>query len=226
MPITDRGEAKESGWRQIRAALRVFEGDVIGADFGMWPEGNLTRADGTPVPPREYLEIVCTKLKILEALEELSFIPDEFTFRVTCSDYKGTFWVEDFLASADTYKLLIPEELVGKRITWKWVSRKYVIQGRNVETGNFVIAGVKELIPPEVAPEPIHQGTEDLMAIALEIAVGKTEAQFRSALSLHPLFSNSRVLQMAKVGAVTAALVDEGSLVVVNEGGKSVYRKP
>ncbi len=64
------------------------------------------------------------------------------------------------------------------------------------------------------------------MAIALEFAVGKTETQFRSAIALHPDFVGGDLLPMAKAGAVTASLIQEGKLVLIGEGTKAIYQKP
>lgn len=244
MPITKRDEAKEAGFAQVREALQSFEGDVISAEFGQWG-GKLIDDEGNIVPPKEFLEIDCVNVKPLTVSEELSMdISERFTFRVNCSDYKGSFWVEDFLASADRAKLLIPDDLVGKRITWAKAIREYKIRGEIITASNFIIAGVKAagapkvvskvapgvVEPTELQVEEIVLGeeiaTEDPMAIALELAVGKTETQFRSAISLHPGFINSPLLSLAKAGAVTAALVKEGKLVEVQEGTKTIYKKP
>ena len=64
------------------------------------------------------------------------------------------------------------------------------------------------------------------MELACELAVGKTEAQFRSAISLSPKFVSSPLLPIAKAGLVTAALLKEGKLVEVKEGNKTIYRRP
>jgi len=248
MPITDRGKAKEAGFAQVREALQSFEGDVVSAEFGQWG-GKLVDDDGNIVPPKEFLEVDCVNVKPLTVTEELSMdISERFTFRVNCSDYKGSFWVEDFLASADKHKLLIPDDLTGKRIIWTKAVREYNIRGKVVSTSNFIIAGVKATGVPEVLPKAarVQQAVkakevyptedvdvtagrpevEDPMALALELAVGKTETQFRSAVSLHPSFVSSPLLPLAKAGAITATLVKEGKLVEVQEGTKVVYREP
>lgn len=243
-PIIHRSEAKESGFAQVREALQSFVGDVISAEFGMWG-GTLVDDTGKPIPPKEFLEISCVNVEILEISEELAFTPDEWNFRVNCSDYKGSFWVEDFLASADKVKLLIPDDLVGKRIAWKKAIREYEIKGVKVAAINFIIdkvvgaatvtAPAPRLIPAyrpsEVAPgveEPVNVPveTEDPMEIALGLAVGKTETQFRSAISLHPKFVSSPLLPLAKAGAITKSLVEQGKLVEVQEGNKTIYQKP
>jgi len=174
-------------------------------------------------------------VEIVETSGELPFVPTEHNFRVNCSDFKGSFWVEDFLASADKAKLLIPDDLVGKRIVWKKVTRRWDIKGKPVSYSNYVIGSVKaaakvapkivtlkadtdESIPDSSAPDP--------MELALELAVGKTETQFRSAVSLHPQFVNSPLLSLAKAGAITQALVKEGKLVEVQEGSQTIYQRP
>lgn len=241
MPLTKREDAKDSGFAQVRAALLSFEGDVVSAEFDKWG-GALVDEDGKQLPIREFLEVASVNVKVLEVSEELSMPIDEWTFRVNCSDYKGSFWVEDFLASADLAKLLIPDDLKGKRIVWKKVKRSYNIKDRIVETSNFVIAEVKgaatatspiqPAAPARVSPEAGETAAEyaapnvDPMAVALDLAVGKTETQFRSAVSLHPSFMNSPLLPLAKAGAITQTFLAEGKLVEVQEDGKTVYRKP
>jgi hypothetical protein len=64
------------------------------------------------------------------------------------------------------------------------------------------------------------------MAIAEELAVGKTEAQFRTAISLDPRLAGNSILSLAKAGAVTSALVKEGKLKEVKAGGKTLYARP
>lgn len=229
MPITKREEARETGWAQVRAALTSFEGNVVSAEFGQWGSGKLLDESGNPLPPKEFLEIVNTNLKVLSSTEPLQMDIEggEFTFRVNCSDYKGSFWVEDFLASADKAKLLIPDDLVGKRIVWRKVTREYVIKGREVKTVNFIIDKVKGVSIPQAEEEvPVEPtSAEDPMEVLLELAVGKTETQFRSAASLKPGL-DSTIKALVKAGVITAALVKEGKLVEVQEGTKKVYRIP
>ena len=162
---------------------------------------------------------------------------DEWNFRVNCSNYKGSFWVEDFLESADKAKLLIPDDLIGKRIVWKKASRSWDIKGREVTYSNYVIDRVMSsgarVVTPQVIAEaaPVQQTSpdvpaEDPMEVAVGLAVGKTETQFRSAASLHQVFiANPAILSLARAGAITKALVDEGKLVLVGEGAKAVYQK-
>lgn len=237
-PLTDRKQAKESGFAQVREALQSFEGDVVSAEFGQWG-GTLIDEDGNPIPPKEFLEVSCVNVKVLTVSEELAMPIDEWSFRVNCSDFKGSFWVEDFLESADKAKLLIPDDLTGKRIVFVKVSRTWDIRGKDVTYTNFVIGSIKGAAgatPQVVAPAPskgapavvpVAQPAEaDPMEIALDLAVDKTETQFRSAISLHPSFVNSPLLPLAKAGAITKSLVEQGKLVEVTEGNKTIYKKP
>ncbi len=240
MPLTDRSQAKESGFAQVRAALQKFEGTVASAEFGQWG-GKLIDDEGKPVPPREFLEIETTDVEVLEVTEELAMPIDEWNFRVNCSDFEGSFWVERFLESADKFKIQIPDELIGKRLVFEKVT--LVAKSPKFNSTNFVIAGVKtqtvskqaprviakaqpalaevDEIPTEEAPDAV-----DPMIAALELATGKTEAQFRTAVSLDPQFTGSPLLPLAKAGAITQALIADGKLVLVKEGNKEVYRKP
>jgi len=240
MPLTKRDEAKESGFAQVRAALQSFEGDVVSAEFGKWGGKLIDEETGKPLPAREFLEVKCVNVKVLTVSEELAMPIDEWGFRVNCSDFKGSFWVEEFLASADEAKLLIPDDLVDKRIVWEKVtleaSDRDGVRTPKFDSTNFVIGSIKGAAgatPQVVAPvaataqEAVAATpAEDPMAIALELAVDKTETQFRSAISLHPSFVNSELLPLAKAGAITQALVKEGKLVEVQEGNKTIYKKP
>jgi hypothetical protein len=229
MPLTNRDEAKEGGWKQVREAVQVFEGDVVKAEFGQWG-GQLIDDAGKPVPPKEFLEVACVSVNVIEVMGEMSFIPTEFGFRVNCSDFKNSFWVEDFLLSADKAKLLIPDDMIGKRIRFKKASR--VGSDPKYTSTNFIIDAVlgasgSAPIATTPAPSPVPATTgADPMVELLELAVGKTEAQFRSAVSLNPAFANSPFLALVKAGAITASLIKEGKLKIVKDGSKEVYQKP
>ena len=101
MPITKREEAKESGFAQVREAMLSFAGDVVSAEFGQWGGKLIDEDTGKPILPREFLEVSCVNVEVLEVTEELVMAIDEWNFRVNCSDFKGSFWVEKFLESAD-----------------------------------------------------------------------------------------------------------------------------
>ncbi len=243
-PLTDRSQAKESGFAQVRAALQKFEGTVTSAEFGQWG-GTLVDDNGKPVPPKEFLEVETTEVEVLEVTEELAMSIDEWNFRVNCSDFEGSFWVESFLESADKFKIQIPDELVGKRIVFEKVTLESFDKKGNptpkFNATNFVIAGVKKTAQAapkvvvknpapaveEVEVEPdVGSGAIDPMEAALTLAVGKTEAQFRTAISLDPQFVGNPLLPLAKAGAITTALVNEGKLIVVKEGNKDIYKLP
>lgn len=260
MPLTDRKEARESGFAQVREAMLSFTGDVVAPEdpadwFGQWGGKLIDEETGKPIPPREYLEINCVNVVVNEVTEELAMPVDEWNFRVNCSDFKGSFWVEEFLASADEHKILIPDGLGGKRITFRKVTLE-AVDGKGVrkpkfDSTNFIIDKI-EAAPkatPKVTPKVVSGGaTEEVpgeglteeeqtyeaakadqtdpMEVALGLAVGKTETQFRSAISLHKDFVNSPLLSMAKAGLITASLVKEGRLVEVTEGNKTMYKRP
>ncbi len=264
MPITNRAEAKDGGFAQVREALVAFEGDVVEADakgqkteFSMWGAG--TNPDGTPKAPKEFFQIVCVNVVPTEVTEELSMdITEGWTFRENCSDYKGSFWVEAFLASADKNKVQIPDGIIGKRVLFKrftleakdkngqpnpkFNSTNYIIEkivSKGASTAPKVVAKTAkpaaqtvaaspqvaiEEVAEEVPPAEPNAGA-DPMAVALELAIGKTEAQFRSAVALHPLFANSPLLPLAKAGAITATLVTEGKLKLATVNGKQIYQR-
>jgi hypothetical protein len=229
MAITKRSEAKEGGFAQVRAALISFKGKVKTATFDKW--------GGTPV--KEYFEVVSTGNTVLKAKEELGMdISNEWSFRINTSDYKGSFWVEKFLESADKAKVLIPEGIVDKLVTWEQVTleafAKDGTRKPEFDSTNFVIVAVEDATgtpgtvavpatvttPPAVAPSAF-----DPMAFCLNLAAGKTEQQFRSAASLAPELAGSPFLSMVKAGLVTDSLVKEGKLVKVKDGTKETYKK-
>lgn len=225
MPVTKRSEAKESGWAQVRAALTKFEGDVLSADFDTYPPS--VGEDGKPLPPKEFLEVVCANVKVLEFTEPLSMDINgqEYTFRVNCSDYTGSFWIEDFLEAADRFKLLIPDDIVGKRLLWKRLSREFDIKGVKRYAVGFVVDGVIGSAATSDSGGVAPAAVLDPMVVSLELAVGKTEEQFRSSISLSPGLDDA-FKTLAKTGAITNYLVTENKLVIVTEGDRQVYRKP
>lgn len=232
MAITKKEDAVESGFAQVREALQSFEGDVVAADFDVWGTGGIGD-DGKPLEPKEYFEIKCINVKVLTVKEELSMAITEWNFRVNCSAAKGSFWVDAFLDSADKAGVLIPEGIIGKRIRWTQRTMSWDIGGRKVDYTNFIIGeilGDSDSAPiktPEAQQDvPVSPPVEDPMAIACDLAVGKTETQFRSAIALHLSFIGTPLLTLAKDGAITKTLVDQGMLKVVDEDGKEVYRKP
>ncbi len=235
MPIYHKEEAKESGWQQVRQALEEFEGDVSSTEAGTWGgSGVIDPETNQPIPPKEYFEVTSVNNKIIKSTEELDMdISATFNFRINCSSSPKSFWVSAFLESADKNKLQIPEQLIGKRISWKAV----VFGTGKYATKNFVIDHVVEVaskptdvpvtttatIPAVVAKIPAE---DDLMQEATNLAVGKTEQQFRTAIGMNVKFAGNPLLAMAKNGILTLSLVKEGKLKEVQENGVTVYRKP
>lgn len=274
-PITDRNQAREGGFAQVREALTSFEMDIIPQDargrkteFGMFSGGQAK--DGSPLKPREYLDIVGTNVAPLVVTEPLSMdISEGWSIREWCSDFKGSFWVEAFLASADKFKVLIPDGLIGKRVRFKKYTQKaygkdnqpqpefdstnYIIDGVSQALGSIPTGQVQQPAPqpvqqpvqqpapssyassspqqviqqPQQAPAPVSNvpASGDPMEVAVEIAVGKTENQFRSAAAMHDVFKNSPFLPLVKTGALTQSLINDGKLVLVEQNGKQVYQK-
>jgi len=234
MPIWKQEEAKDTGgFAQVREALQKFEGDVLDIIEGQYAP----RLDdeGNPMPPREYVDVLCINNKVLETTEPLSMdISQKYSFRINCSDAKNSFWVDKWLASADKAKLLMPDGIKGKRIVFKKVTQvaknpqynytSYII---DKVLGTVALPQTADEVPTEgtaPAPAPVQTATTptgDPMVIALELAVGKTEAQFRSAAALHEAFIGSPFLQLAKAGALTQTLVNEGKLKLVD----NIYQK-
>lgn len=250
MPLYDREQARKGGFAQVREALQSFEGDVVRAEDGEWG-GQRFDNDGNPLPKREYFEVECINNVPLEVTEELTMdITESFSFRVNMSEWDGSFWVDEFLASADKVKILLPDGLIGKRVVWKKVIKTWDIKGEVITYANFIIAEVKKAqgpaprvvpktaqapatiaapakveVPAEEAEVEASTPAVDPMEVAMELAVGKTEAQFRMAIGLNPAFAGSPLLSLAKSGAITQSLVNDGKLTLVKEGNKEVYQK-
>ncbi len=73
---------------------------------------------------------------------------------------------------------------------------------------------------------PVSTSAEDILEAVADLAVGRTEQQFRSAITLNPKFFGSPLLALVKTGAITQALIKDGKLKEVVENGVTVYRKP
>ena len=230
MPLTDRTQAKDSGFAQVRAALVRFEGDVVSAEFDTWG-GKLIDNDGKPIPPREFLEISCINVKVLETTEELSVPIDEWSFRINCSMSNGSFWVDDFLLSTDNAAIIVPDGLVGKRI--EWVKFLHVADKPQYNSTNFIVSKVlgecevpeQAITPAPTPPAPPTPQPSAPSAIdsALNLAIGKTEEEFRVAIGNDPAFATNPLLPLAKSGAVTQSFVTDGKLILDSDGK---YQKP
>ena len=243
-PVTKRSEAKEGGFAQVRAALTGFIGDVIAVNprgettgFDSWGTG--TYPDGSPKAAKEFFQIVCTNIEPKDFNEPLSMdISESWTFRVNCSDYKGSFWIDAFLKSADENKIQIPDGLIGKRVYFKQFTLEAFDKAGNpapkFNATNFIIhqiigEGTSEVAQtpatntPAAVPTPAVASTEEALVVALNLAIGKTEQQFRSAASIHPSFVNSPVLGLIKTGVITQSLINDGKIKLVSDGTKQVY---
>lgn len=233
--ITDKSQAKEGGFAQVRAALTKFKGTVVSTDSGQWGGQLVDPETGKKKPPREYFEINFTDVEVLESTEVISMdISEEFSVRLNCSDFKGSFWIDMFLASADKFKLLIPDGLVGKRLTMEKTVLEAFDKAGNAKpeynSTGYVIVGVEEsggAKPAKVKPAPQPSGgvmslVADPMGLVADLADGKTDAELKKAILEHPGLVGSPVLPLAKAGMLTQVLINEGKLALVD--GK--YQKP
>ena len=228
MPLTDRSQAKEGGFAQVREALKKFSGKVTNVEWGKWGGQLVDDKTGLPKPPREFLEITCEDVVILESTEEISMdISEQFTFRENCSDFKGSFWIERFLESADKFKILIPDGLLGKTVTWERVILEAFDSKGNAKpefnSTNFIIIGIENAgASKPKASKPQESGTiappalADPMVVVQALAIGKTEEELKSAIETHPALIGTPVHPMAKAGVITQALLGEGKLALVD----------
>lgn len=244
MPLTNRSEAKEGGFAQVRAALKKFKMDVTSAEFGQWGGKLVDEDTGKPLIPREFLEIGGNNFVALETTEPLSMEVLEWNFRVNCSDYKGSFWVEKFLESADKFNILIPDGILNQSVTFERVTLEAVnkdgVRNPKFDSTNYVIVGIEPIqggapvsAPPQAAPAPAPNNggnggggdASDPMALCVTLALGKTEQQFRTAAQMNP--GLSALLPLIKAGHVTQSLVNDGKLMLQDDGnGQQIYRIP
>jgi len=210
--LTDREKAKEGGFAQVREALLKFKGRVVKTDNAMWG-GQLVDEKGNKRPPREYFEIETTDNEVLEAKEELTMdISEKFSIRINCSDSKGSFWVDMFLASADKFKVLIPGGIKDKIVTFE----KQTLENKDPKFNktDWVIAGVENAPagakPASTAPQV------DPLEIVYNLALGKTEAELQSAISMSPALTGLAAFPMAQSGMLTQALVKANRLKLVD----------
>ncbi len=184
-------------------------------DWGKWDQG------------REFLEIKSVDNIPVEVTEPLDMdIGQEFNFRINASESSTSFYIADFLEACDKLKLLVPDGLVGRRLRWVKVRR----EAKKVEfsTENYVPSAV--LGEHDTKPyfdsvygkaEPVATEAPDLLGEMLALAVGKTEKQFRTAVTLNPKLVGSPLLALAKMGAITQSFITGGQLTLDGE----VYRK-
>ncbi len=235
MPTWKKEEARESGWAQTREVIQSFEGDVSKVELGIWaPRAN---PDGSMQEPKEFIDITSINNRVLETLEEPSMdITASYNFRVNMSDFKGSFWVEKFLDACEKLHILLPDGLQGKHIVWKKMTQEAVRKQKGgvttrvpeFDSTNFVpvVIGVSaQQNVPIQATVPAATVT-DPMELIMNLAIGKTDAQFKSAIGLDPVFVNSPYLPLAKSGAIMQTLLAQGKVkLVAGADGKQVYSR-
>jgi hypothetical protein len=224
MPVTKTEDAKQGGFQQVREALEKFEGDCVGVEYGQWG-GKLVDDNGKPLPPREYYEILSANNAVLLSTEELSMdISEKFSFRVNCSEYRGSFYIDDFLGSIEKQGLLFPDGLVGKRLVWQ----KFTHEAKNpmYNSVNFILekvvgdAKIPSPVPQENSAKVSSSGNTDmnLTDIVLNLAVGKNPTQLRNALNLQPELRASSLFPLIQSGALVKDLVEGGRLTIGADG--------
>lgn len=174
-PIFDKAQAVDSGWEQLRKAMLSFEGDVIKVEFGEYPP--TLNADGTQRGAREFMDVTCRNWKAITVTEVLNFFPEEFSFRVNCSSGKGSFWVDEFLESADRNRIILPNGLLGNRILWIRVDKPWTVKEKSGVTSGYVIDRVLGLAAPVVAAAVVPIPVAASITPAAVIAAVPTIAQ-------------------------------------------------
>jgi hypothetical protein len=225
--IYKKAEAKVNGFAQVRKAMTSFVGDVVSAVEGKWDKIEINEKTGLPKPPKEYVDISCENVEVLATNEPLSMPITEWNFRINTSEAAGSFWVDKFLDSAERNKVELLDGMVGKRIVF--TKDTLVNKIATFNKTDWVIekvVGEAGSAPQAVPNTATASKAVDLMEVVETLAIGKTEAQFKSAVGLHPAFVGNPMLAVAKTGALTASLVASGKLIEVQEGTKKVYRKP
>ena len=206
MPEYDRTKAQDSGFAQVREVLQKFKGVVTDTQEGMWPP-----AEGRK--QKEFLEINMVNNTVLESTEPLSMdISEKYQIRINCSNFKGSFWMDMFLPSAEAHKLVLPDGLKGKLVTFE----KQTLENEKPEYNktDWVVAGIEDApATPQPATTP---AAPDPKALIAELAIGRTDAELQAAIDTDPRLAGSQVLPLAKSGMLTQALIKEGKLVLVD----------
>ena len=233
-------EAKSGGWQQVRDNLTKFECVVTGVVMDSWG-GTALGDDGKPLPPKEYFEVKCSGLKPLVVSEplEMDVEGQDFSFRINMSESKGSFWIDNFVASAEKNNVQLPDGLTGKLVIFTKDTKTFYKKDGSVNTTfkpqtNYVIEKVTNIsgmptaqvsapalaVVAQVATTvaPATQVEADPMVIATGIADGRTEAEFREVIAMHPNFMGTPLLAFAKAGALTQTLVNEGKIKLGADG--------
>lgn len=208
-PIFKSEDAKKPvGYKEIREALEEFEADVLSVEIGKWTESKYGKKS-----TQEYFDFELSNLKVLKTNMPLpETLPDPFNFRVNCSETVGSWWIEEFVKGCiEKLKITFPEDVQGKRATFKRAARAFEITRNKVKekvvTSNFIITKISGIVKTDTKVEE-----KDLNLLALELLNGKTEAQFLMNARLNPLFTGTPVLESIKSGEFLARMVAEGKV--------------
>lgn len=206
--IYNAENAVEMDYKVIRDNLTSFEATVIGLEEGEWG-GTEIDEEGNVKPPKMFVEFICDDVKLVSSNVPVE-LPSTYKFRINPSQYKNSFWVGAFLKSATANNISLPDGIIGKRVVFTKVPFG---EGKYVST-NFIIEKVIDGNAPSTDVDP-----EEL----INLAVGKTEAQFRQAAQLNTKWSgNTALITNIKLGKTTADYVASGVLVVGDDG---VYQR-
>lgn len=236
MGIFKKEDAKENGWAQTREVIQSFEGDVSKVELGAWTPR--AKEDGTMGDSKEFIDITSINNRVLVTTEQPSMdITASYNFRVNMSDFRGSFWVEQFLDACDKLKILLPDGLQGKRIAWKKVTQQAtkkikgsqeVVRVPEFDSTNFVPVSVGGGATVQSTPivQTVAQPISDPMELIINLAVDKTDAQFKSAIGLDPMFVNSPYLPLVKSGAIMQTLLAQGKIkLVTGADDKQIYSR-
>ena len=198
--LTNRKDAKSSGLAGVRQAIEVIEGDVVDETEGVWEKSQYGEG-------QTYVQIDMENCIVKEGLEPIELFDDRFSFRINTSDYKGSFWEEEFLKSCDDSKVLA-NDLVGKRIRFKKVTHTWEWRDGTIRTKrDFVIDTI--LVTDKKEKEEVGDD------YCLRLATGRSVNAFKVACSADPLLRRSpELLETIKTGIWLQSMIKAGKLAV------------
>lgn len=183
-------DMKEVGLKAVTKVVGTIEAQP---KFGTWDKGG------------DYIEFTLVDAEVIESESPVILKDDIFNFRVNYKPGKNSKWDKFIVKPFEKLGIELPGGLIGKRVTFERKTISYGEVKAGKEFGDFK-AGDK-IESTEYTPVEIEGGAadaKDYMAMALELANGKTEAQFKTAILTD---ATLRKVPEIKDGAKSGALV-------------------
>lgn len=169
-PIWNTKDIKDTGIR----AVKEFIGTMVGLPkFGKWENSNT-----------DYAEFNFEDVEIIESDVPVILKDDKFNFRLNYTEGKNSVWERFVLKPYEELGVELPSGLDGLRVHYKMTS----IDCGKVKAGAKLLPGQKvgdDIKSTHFKPIEIVGGAnspKDYSAMAMALANGKTEAQFKTAI--------------------------------------------